>query len=154
MSSSSRTRCCRRRRAGSRRPIRRSNISGVDAAQKLRILSELAFGPMTIRLRVYGIGDVTRAEIEQARSRRCVVRHVAAARRVAGGVELRVERRELPESHPLAAVRDETNAVVVRGRAVGEIMFQGKGAGSLPTAAAVLADVVGLAQQNRMHVLT
>jgi homoserine dehydrogenase len=130
------------------------DISGVDAAQKLRILSELAFGPMTMRLRAYGIADVTHAEIEQARSRRCVVRHVAAARRVAGGIELRVERRELPESHPLAAVRDETNAVVVRGRAVGEIMFQGKGAGSLPTAAAVLADVVGLAEQNRMRGLT
>jgi homoserine dehydrogenase len=58
------------------------------------------------------------------------------------------------EADPMAAVRDETNAVVVRGRAVGEIMFQGKGAGSLPTAAAVLADVVGLAQRNHNRVLT
>jgi homoserine dehydrogenase len=85
---------------------------------------------------------VTPAEIEQARSRRCVVRHVATARRVAGGVDLRVERRELPEFHPLASVRDENNAVLLKGRAVGELMFVGKGAGALPTAAAVLSDVI------------
>jgi homoserine dehydrogenase len=118
------------------------DVEGVDAAQKLRILAELAFGPEPVRLRVHGIGDVTRGEIEQARSRRCVVRHVASARRVAPGLELRVERRELPESHPLAAVREENNAVLLRGRAVGELMFVGKGAGSMPTAAAVLSDVI------------
>jgi len=121
------------------------DVGGDDAAQKLRILGELAFGSHPVKLRVHGIGDVTRAEVEQARARRCVVRHVATARRVAGGIEMRVERRELSEFHPLAAVRDETNAVVIRGRAVGELMFQGKGAGSLPTAAAVLSDVIEIA---------
>jgi homoserine dehydrogenase len=127
------------------------DVSGEDAAQKLRILGELAFWPQNVRMRVHGIGDVTRAESEQARARRCVVRHVATARRVAGGIEMRVERRELPEFHPLAAVRDENNAVVVRGRAVGELMFQGKGAGSLPTAAAVLSDVIEIARHRTTH---
>jgi homoserine dehydrogenase len=121
------------------------DIDGGDAAQKLQILGELAFGPQTVRVRVHGIRDVTKAEVEQARARRCVVRHVATARRVPGGIEMRVERRELSEFHPLASVRDETNAVVIRGRAVGELMFQGKGAGSLPTAAAVLSDVIEIA---------
>ncbi|MEA2240035.1 MAG: homoserine dehydrogenase [Thermoanaerobaculia bacterium] len=130
------------------------DVSGADAAQKLRILSELAFGPRPVRLRVHGISDVTRAEVEQARSRRCVVRHVASARRVASGIEMRVERRELPESHPLASVRDENNSIVVRGSAVGEMIFQGKGAGSLPTAAAVLADVIELAGRDRTVNLT
>lgn len=120
------------------------DISGMDALQKLQILSGLAFGALHQTHRLHGIGDVTAAEIEQARSRRCVVRHVATARRVPGSVELRVERRELPETHPLAAVRDENNAVIVRGRAVGEMQFSGKGAGSLPTAAAVLSDVIEL----------
>ncbi len=124
------------------------DVGGGDAAQKLRILGELAFGPQVVRMRVHGITDVSRAEVEQARARRCVVRHVATARRAAGGVEMRVERRELPEFHPLAAVRDENNAVVVRGRAVGEMMFQGKGAGSLPTAAAVLSDVIEIASKE------
>ena len=124
------------------------DVGGQDAAQKLRILAEIAFGrvenPSHIRLR--GIEDVSRSEIEQARARRCVVRHVASARRVAGGVELRVERRELPEFHPLAAVRDENNAVMVRSRAAGEMFFVGKGAGAMPTAAAVLSDVIEIAR--------
>jgi homoserine dehydrogenase len=127
------------------------DIGGEDAAQKLRILGDLAFGPQPVKMRVHGIADVTHAEVEQARSRRCVVRHVATARRVAGGVEMRVERRELPEFHPLAAIRDENNGVVIRGRAVGELMFQGKGAGSLPTAAAVLSDVIEIASSDRMR---
>jgi homoserine dehydrogenase len=127
------------------------DIGGEDAAQKLRILGELAFGAQHVNMRVHGIADVTHAEVEQARSRRCVVRHVATARRVAGGVEMRVERRELPEFHPLAAIRDENNGVVIRGRAVGELMFQGKGAGSLPTAAAVLSDVIEIASSDRMR---
>jgi homoserine dehydrogenase len=126
------------------------DVGGDDASQKLRILGELAFGPQHVNMRVHGIADVTHAEIEQARARRCVVRHVATARRVGGGVEMRVERRELPEFHPLAAIRDENNAVVIRGRAVGELMFQGKGAGSLPTAAAVLSDVIEIASSDRM----
>ena len=122
------------------------DVSGADALQKLQILSELAFGTAShTRIRVHGIDDIEREEIEQARSRRCVIRHVASARRLPGGVELRVERRELPESHPLASVRDENNAVIIRGRAVGEMLFVGKGAGSLPTAAAVLSDVIELA---------
>jgi len=121
------------------------DVGGQDSAQKLRILAELAFGRRDMQLRVHGIEDVTRGEIEQARARRCVVRHVASARRVAGGVELRVERRELPEFHPLAAVRDENNAVMLRAWAAGDMLFVGKGAGSLPTASAVLSDVVEIA---------
>ena len=127
------------------------DISGEDAAQKLRILADLAFPAEStiVRARVHGIGDVTREEIEQARSRRCVIRQIATARRAHGWIDLRVERRELPDSHPFAAVRDENNAVVLRGRAVGEILFAGRGAGSLPTAAAVLADVIDLAREPR-----
>src|SRR5947209_15901606 len=123
------------------------DVGGHDAAQKLRILAELAFGAGDVTLRVHGIEDVTMNEIEQARARRCVVRHIATARRVAGGVELRVERRELPEFHPLAAVREENNAVMVRSKAAGEMLFVGKGAGAMPTASAVLADVIEIATQ-------
>ena len=121
------------------------DVSGEDAAQKLRILAGFAFGiddDQVVRRRVHGIEDVTQMEIEQARSRRSVVRHVASTRRTKARVELNVERRELPESHPLAAVRNENNGVIVRATAVGEMLFVGKGAGALPTAAAVLADVV------------
>lgn len=123
------------------------DVSGEDAAQKLRILAGFAFDisdDQLVRRRVHGIEDVTEMEIEQARSRRCVVRHVATARRSKARVELNVERRELPEFHPLAAVRNENNGVIVRGTAVGEMLFVGKGAGALPTAAAVLGDVIAI----------
>ncbi len=121
------------------------DISGADAMQKMKILAELAFGARHVRSRTHGISDVSAEEIEQARSRRCLVRHVASARRLRGGVEISVERRELPESHPLAAVRDENNGVIVRGAAVGEMLFVGRGAGAMPAAAAVLSDIIEMA---------
>ena len=125
------------------------DVDGIDAAQKLRILAGIAFpARQIVRSSVQGIRDVRKSEIEQARSRGCAMRLVAAARRVPGGVELRVEPRELPLQHPLATVKDEDNAVIVRGNAVGEMLFRGKGAGSLPTAAAVLADVIALARNH------
>jgi len=121
------------------------DVDGEDAAQKLAILAELAFDTPARKTIVTGIRGVTADDVAKARARGEVVRSIAEARRVAGGVELRVEPRCLPKGHALAAVRDEQNAVIVRGRAVGEIFLSGKGAGSMPTAAAVLADVIELA---------
>jgi len=118
------------------------DIGGDDAAQKLAILAQLAFDAPVRRNSVTGIGGVTACDLERARRNGRVVRQVAEARRVTGGVELVVEPRELPASHPLALIVDEQNAVVIRGRAVGEIVLSGRGAGSMPTAAAVLSDVL------------
>ena len=118
------------------------DVGGHDAAQKLAILAQLAFDEPPRRTSVTGIEHVTLDDIERARSKGCVVRQVAEARRVAGGVELVVEPRDVPASHALARAVDEQNAVVIRGRAVGEIVLSGRGAGSMPTAAAVLSDVV------------
>ncbi|HMC21062.1 MAG TPA: hypothetical protein VKL19_04395, partial [Thermoanaerobaculia bacterium] len=58
------------------------DVSGADALQKMQILAELAFGAAHARVRVHGIVDIHREEVEQARSRRCVIRHVASARRL------------------------------------------------------------------------
>ncbi|HEX6084667.1 MAG TPA: homoserine dehydrogenase [Thermoanaerobaculia bacterium] len=118
------------------------DLSGNDAAQKLAILAQLAFDAPVRRTRVSGIEDVTPEDLERARKRGCVIRQVAEASRVAGGVELVVEPRSVPASHPLGRVVDEQNAVVIRGRAVGEIVLSGRGAGAMPTAAAVLSDVL------------
>ena len=118
------------------------DLSGNDAAQKLAILAQLAFDAPVRRTRVSGIEDVTPEDLEHARRRGCVIRQVAEASRVAGGVELVVEPRIVPASHPLGRVVDEQNAVVIRGRAVGEIVLSGRGAGAMPTAAAVLSDAL------------
>lgn len=120
------------------------DVDGEDAAQKLRILAGIAFGEPIVRGSIAGIRGITRDDVERARDRGFVIRHVATARRVAAGIELRVAPEELPASDPLAFVRDEFNAVVIRGRATGEITLIGRGAGAGPTAAAVVSDVIAM----------
>lgn len=118
------------------------DVSGEDAAQKLAILAQLAFELPVRRTAVTGIEGVTRDDIERARASGRVIRQIAEARRVAGGVELVVEPRSLRRDDALARIVDEQNGVVIRGRAVGEVFLSGRGAGSMPTAAAVLSDVL------------
>ncbi len=125
------------------------DVDGQDAAQKLAILAQLAFDEPVRRTSVTGIAGVTPEEIEGARAEDCVVRQVAEAVRVAGGVSLVVEPRRVPVAHPLARAIDEQNAVVIRGWAVGEVVLSGRGAGSMPTAAAVLSDVLWSAVATR-----
>jgi homoserine dehydrogenase len=112
------------------------DLSGQDAAQKLRILAEVAFDAPVRREVVRGIGAKTRGKL------------IAEARRVAGGVELVVEPRHVDADHPFARVVDEQNAVLIRGRAVGEVFLSGRGAGSMPTAAALLSDVLECVRTN------
>lgn len=121
------------------------DLDGTDAAQKLAILAHLAFEEPIRRSRVKGVAGVTSEEARRARASSGAVRLVAEARRVPGGIELEVGPQVLAAGDPLAAVRDEQNAIVVRGRAVGEITLSGRGAGSLPTAAAVLSDAIAIA---------
>lgn len=127
------------------------DIDGHDAAQKLKILSELAFGG-TIPLdsiQVEGIRDITSDDVSTAMKSGYVIKHIAAAEMNGHSVSLRVQPMLIPFDHQLASVRDESNAVLIRGDAVGEMGFQGKGAGSLPSASAVLADIVEIASAKR-----
>ena len=123
------------------------DVDGHDAAQKLKILAELAFhaeiSPDTVP--VQGIRDITASDIEAAAEFGYVIKHLASVELVNGNVSLRAAPMLLPAAHPLAGVRDENNAVLVRGDAVGEMLFSGKGAGALPSASAVLSDVVDIA---------
>jgi homoserine dehydrogenase len=131
------------------------DIDGLDAAQKLKILSEIAFHAQvsTGSIPVEGIRDITLDDIEAASDMGYVIKHVATAELVRGSVALRAAPVMLPKTHQLASVHDENNAVLVRGDAVGEMLFSGKGAGSLPTASAVLSDVIDIAcHKNRFSV--
>ncbi|HEY7097568.1 MAG TPA: homoserine dehydrogenase [Terriglobales bacterium] len=123
------------------------DIDGHDAAQKLKILAELAFNGRidTANVRTEGIRHLTSADVCAARELGYVIKHVAAAQTSGDSVAMRVAPVLLTTSHPLAGVREENNAVVVRGDAVGEMVFSGKGAGSLPSASAVLSDIVDIA---------
>ena len=123
------------------------DVDGDDAAQKMRILASLAFDAPIVHEHVIGIRWVTAQHIERARAGGNVIRLVASAERSAGGVMLRVEPCELDANDPLANVKDENNAVIVRGRAAGEIALTGRGAGAMPTASAVLSDVLEIARR-------
>jgi homoserine dehydrogenase len=124
------------------------DIEGIDAAQKLRILAELAFDAPVRRQTVIGIRAIKTADIESAVRRGKTIRLIAEAQRVPGGVELRVEPREIATDDALARIVDENNAVQIRGRAAGELLLVGKGAGSMPTATAVLSDVVEIGSRR------
>lgn len=120
-----------------------NDIEGRDASYKLIIMSGLAFGCNIDPGQVYveGIGAVTREDIAYAREIGYVIKLVAIGEMLPDGLALRVHPTLVPGEHPLASVSNEFNAIFVEGDAVGELMFYGRGAGALPTASAVLADM-------------
>ncbi len=122
-----------------------ADVEGIDAANKLTILMELLFGryvspegiPRT------GITGVTKNDLEQAAKSSEVIKLIAHAKLDKNGkLTCSVKPERIPESHPLAGVSNEFNAVYVTGNAAGELMFYGRGAGPLPTGSAVAGDVL------------
>ena len=128
-----------------------ADVEGFDAGAKAAILASIAFGVTVVAGDVYreGISSVTPADIEVARRLGYVVKLLAIAERLDGKVAVRVHPAMIPATHPLAAVRDSFNAVFIEGEAVGELMLYGRGAGGMPTASAVLGDLVDAAHNLR-----
>ncbi len=128
-----------------------ADIEGFDAAAKAAILASIAFHSRVTVEDVHreGIVDVTAADIASAKAMGRVVKLLAICERVDSGVSVRVHPAMIPLTHPLASVRDAYNAVFVEGDSVGQLMFYGHGAGGLPTASAVLGDVVAVARNLR-----
>jgi homoserine dehydrogenase len=89
-----------------------------------------------------GITDITKQDIEDARADNCVIKLVANAFKTGDDVDCFVQPMLINKNHPLASVSNEFNAVFVKGNAVDELMFYGKGAGALPTGSAVMGDVI------------
>jgi len=120
------------------------DIEGVDAAHKLTILSALAFGiPMQFK-RAYteGISKLTREDIAYAGELGYRIKLLGITKRTKKGVELRVHPTLVPEKRLIANVEGVMNAILVKGDAVGPTLYYGAGAGSQPTASAVVADLV------------
>ncbi|WHY61219.1 homoserine dehydrogenase [Cytobacillus firmus] len=131
-----------------------ADVEGVDAARKMAILSTLGFS-MNIDLddvKVKGITDITEEDLQYGKQLGYIMKLIGIAHREGEKVEVSVQPTLLSESHPLASVQDEYNAVYVYGEAVGETMFYGPGAGSLPTATAVVSDLVGVMKNMRLGV--
>jgi homoserine dehydrogenase len=121
-----------------------ADVGGIDAARKLAILSSIAFNSRVTLGDVYveGITAITPRDIQYARELGYVIKLLAIAKEVDGQVQARVHPAFIPFNHPLALVNGVFNAVFVRGDAVGEIMFYGRGAGEMPTASAVVGDII------------
>ncbi|MBU6229915.1 MAG: homoserine dehydrogenase [Cyanobacteria bacterium REEB459] len=130
-----------------------ADVDGLDAADKLAILASLAFGGRIKLADVYseGIRQVTAADMAYAQRLGFVIKLLAIARRrsdtqpVLEELELRVHPTLVPNSHPLAAVNDVYNAILVEGEPLGQVMFFGPGAGAGPTASAVVSDLIAVA---------
>ncbi len=132
-----------------------ADIDGHDAAAKLSILTYRAFGAWIPpdALAVRGIRQLRPADCDLAEVMGFRIRLVAQAARVAGSAELTasVEPVLLPDWHLLASVEEEYNAVYLRCAASGDLSLFGKGAGALPTATAILGDLIDLAQDNSVQ---
>lgn len=132
-----------------------ADVEGDDASAKAAILASIAFGREVVAGDVYreGITGVESTDIAFARRLGYEVKLLAVAERTEdGAIAVRVHPAMVPRDHPLAGVRDSYNAVFVEGEAVGQLMFYGRGAGGLPTAAAVLGDLVDAAHNLRAGV--
>lgn len=123
-----------------------SDIEGFDAQYKLAILSSLAFGTKIDVESVYreGITNINPIDIEYAKVFKKVIKLLATVKDKNGKLEMRVHPTMIPENHPLANVYDSFNAVFVKGNAVGDLMFYGRGAGDLPTGSAVVSDMINI----------
>ena len=132
-----------------------ADVDGIDAQRKIAILGSLAFGyhiyPQNVPTR--GIRAVTVRDMQAAERLGCRVRLIAWTKRSDDGrVSIGVEPCLVPEENQLAGVEDVFNAVLVKGDMLGDVVFYGKGAGKLPTASAVVADVVdALKNGTKIH---
>jgi homoserine dehydrogenase len=124
------------------------DVEGIDAAHKLAILGSLAFGMPLKFDATYteGITKIEPSDVTYAGELGYRIKHLGIARRTDRGVELRVHPTLIPHKRLLANVDGVMNAVLVKGDMVGPTLYYGAGAGSLPTASAVVADIIDVAR--------
>jgi homoserine dehydrogenase len=129
-----------------------ADVEGFDAAAKAAILASVAFGVRVVAGDVYreGISAITVDDIGFARRLGFVIKLLAMIERDGDErLDVRVHPAMIAVTHPLASVRDSFNAVFIEGDAVGELMLLGRGAGGMPTASAVLGDLLDAAHNLR-----
>lgn len=131
-----------------------ADIEGHDACRKICILASLAYGKHVYPKDVHceGISRVTLEDVAYAESANCVIKLIGSARRTENGkISAIVSPMLVSYESQLASVDDVFNAILVKGDATGEVVFYGKGAGKLPTASAVVADVIDVARYTKTN---
>lgn len=130
-----------------------SDVEGDDAAYKISILSTIAF-KQRINMKDIpkeGITKISKEDISYAKELGYNIKLLASAVKKDDEIELRVHPAFVPDNHPLSTVKNEFNAVFIKGNAVGDLMFYGRGAGSLPTGSAVLGDIISIIKNSRVE---
>ncbi|SFB40468.1 homoserine dehydrogenase [Cohnella sp. OV330] len=131
-----------------------SDVEGLDAARKMTILSTLGFrANVTLDdVDVKGISGVTQEDIRYAHQLGCEIKLLGIAERQDDFISVSVQPTLVRRSHPIASVNGVFNAVYVHGEAVGETMFYGPGAGEMPTATSIVADLVAVVKNMKLGV--
>ncbi|CAI6082397.1 homoserine dehydrogenase [Cohnella sp. JJ-181] len=131
-----------------------SDVEGLDAARKMTILSTLGFRANVALedVDVRGISAVTQEDIRYAHQLGCEIKLLGIAERQDDYISVSVQPTLVRRSHPIASVNGVFNAVYVHGEAVGETMFYGPGAGEMPTATSIVADLVSVVKNMKLGV--
>lgn len=121
-----------------------ADVEGLDAGRKVAIMASIAFHSRVVFSDVYteGITQISARDILYAKEFGSVIKLLGVAHNTPEGIEVAVHPMMIAQDHPLASVRDSFNAIFVHGDAVDDVMFYGRGAGELPTASAVMGDVI------------
>lgn len=134
-----------------------ADVEGYDACRKIAILASLTLGEQVNfeDIPTEGISHITKEDMEYANKMHYVIKLLGSFKKQPAGMSASVAPVMIPMTHPLAMVNDVFNAIFVKGNMVDDLMFYGKGAGSLPTASAVVADMVDAARnQDKVSYIT
>lgn len=133
-----------------------ADVEGYDACRKIAILSSLAFGRQVDYEDIYteGITKITAADIQYAKKLGCVIKLLASSKKQGDQFYAMVAPFLVTPEHPLFSVNNVFNAIFAHGNVLGDVMFYGSGAGKLPTASAVVSDVVDAAKHGNRNIMT
>lgn len=133
-----------------------ADVDGYDSMYKLSILSSMAFHTKIPHTKIFreGISEINTKDIAYGQELGYTLKLLAIGKNSDNGIEVRVHPTFIPSTHPLASVNDSFNAVYLTGDAVDDIMLYGRGAGALPTASAVVSDVIYAATHSEIKYST
>lgn len=130
-----------------------ADVEGIDACRKISILASLVFGEQvdSEKIKTVGISDITEDDVAYAEKADCVIKLIGQAEKVNGKIYASVEPRLIKKGTPLSGIDGVFNGIMVNGNAIGEVVFYGPGAGKLPTASAVVADIIDCLRNLNRH---
>lgn len=133
-----------------------ADVEGYDACRKIAILASLALGKHVNYedIPTEGISQITKEDMYYAEQMGYTIKLLGTCQKQEGEIFARVAPMLISKDHPLAMVNDVFNAIFVKGNMVGSLMFYGRGAGKLPTASAVVGDIVDAAKHNGINIAT